>query len=103
MEDNNFHFKFKNGNNYNITKNSMLATKSSGGKGWNCLIYGDKEIPKNRVSKWKLKINSNQTSKGSTDFLIGIGPKSFKGTSYDECWSICTNGHNVCLFNKNKT
>ena len=103
LEDNNFHFKFKNGNNYNIAKNSMLATKSSGGNGWNCLIYGDKEISKNRVSKWKLKINSNQTSKGSTDFLIGIGPKSFKGTSYDECWSICTNGHNVCLFNKNKT
>ena len=103
FEDENFHFKFKNGNNYNIAKNNMLATKSSVGNGWNCLIYGDKEIPKNRVSKWKIKINANQTSKGSTDFLIGIGPKSFKGNSYDECWSICTNGYNVCLFNKNQT
>ena len=53
-----FKFKFKNGNNYNVTNNGFTATKNNGGDGWNCTIVGDKEIPKNKISKWKVKLNN---------------------------------------------
>ena len=63
-----------------------MATKY-GNTGWNCAIVGDKEIPKEKISRWKIKINKN-VSTNYNDFYIGIGPKSFKGSLYNECWSI---------------
>ena len=39
---------------------------------------GDKEIPKNKISKWIIKTNKNKTKKGNTDIAIGIGPKFSK-------------------------
>ena len=51
-----FKFKFKPGNNYNISNNGLIATKS-GDSAWNCVIMGEKEIPKDKISKWKIKIN----------------------------------------------
>ena len=83
-----FLFKFKQGNNYSVSNNGYIATKSSGGDNWNCVIVGDKEIPKDRISRWKIKINENKRSQGNSDIFIGIGPKSFNGNLYDECWSI---------------
>ena len=101
-----FHFKFKQGNNYSIYNNGFIATKSSGGNNWNCVIVGDKEIPKKRISKWKIKINGNKTKQNNndkySDIYIGIGPKSFQGNLYDECWSIFSGSSNVRLQNKNK-
>ena len=79
-------FKFRQGNNYNTSNNDLIATKF-GESGWNCAIVGDKEIPKERISRWKIKINKN-VSTNYNDFYIGIGPKSFKGSLYNECWSI---------------
>ena len=32
-----------------------MATKY-GSDGWNCAIVGDKEIPKERISRWKIKL-----------------------------------------------
>ena len=81
-----FNFKFKPGNNYNITNNDLVATKNSK-NGFNCVIIGDKEIPKDRISKWKIKINKIN-EKCNYDIYIGIGPNSFKGDLYNECWSI---------------
>ena len=97
------HFKFKQGNNYSITNNGFIATKSSGGDNWNCVIMGDKEIPKGKISKWKIKIKENKRNQGNTDICIGIGPKSFNGSLYDECWSICSIGSKVGLYNKNSS
>ena len=85
-EDEKFKFKFRQANNFNISKNGFMATKY-GSDGWNCAIIGDKEIPKERISKWKIKINKN-VSNNYNDFYIGIGPKIFKGNLYNECWSI---------------
>ena len=92
INDEIFKFKFKPGNNYDITNNGLIATKNCGGDNFNCLIIGDKEIPKDRISRWKIKINKNKNkSKNLDDYYIGIGPKSFKG--YSECWSLkSTNG-----------
>ena len=97
------HFKFKQGNNYSITNNGFIATKSSGGDNWNCVIMGDKEIPKGKISKWKIKIKENKRNQGNTDICIGIGPKSFNGSLYNECWSICSIGSKVGLYNKNSS
>ena len=36
------------------------------------------------------------------DIFIGIGPKSFQGSLYDECWSICSHIKKVNLYNKKK-
>ena len=48
---------------------------------------GEKEIPKDKISKWKIKIN--KINKSSVwDILIGIGPNNFKKSLYNECWSI---------------
>ena len=94
-EENMFYFKFKQGNNYSITNNGYIATKSSGGDSWNCVITGDKEIPKDRISKWKIKINANKRNQGNTDICIGIGPKSFQCNLYNECWSICSYGSKI--------
>ena len=67
-----FHFKFKQGNNYSIYNNGFIATKSSGGDKWNCVIVGDKEIPKNRISKWKIKINENKRCQTNGDLFTEI-------------------------------
>ena len=96
-----FLFKFKQGNNYSVSNNGYIATKSSGGNSWNCVIVGDKEIPKDRISRWKIKINENKRKQGNDDIFIGIGPKSFNGNLYNECWSICSLGTKVGLYNKN--
>ena len=98
-----FHFKFKQGKNYSISNNGYIATKSSGGDSWNCIIVGDKEIPRDRISKWKIKINEDKKYQGNTDICIGIGPKSFNGNLYDECWSICSKGSKAGLYNKNSS
>ena len=43
-------FKFRNGENYSVSNNGLIATKTSEGDNWNCTIIGDKEIAKNKIS-----------------------------------------------------
>ena len=64
----------------------MTVTKNCE-NGWNCFVFGDKEVPKNKISKWKIKINK-KISKNFWDFYIGIGPKLIKKQYYNECWSL---------------
>ena len=97
-----YKFKFKSGNNYNVINNGLVATKNNGGNAWNCVIIGDKEIPKNRISKWKIKINTH-VNENYCDFHIGIGPSTFKGNLYQECWSLYNNGSNVYLQLKDRS
>ena len=35
-----------------------MATKIRGGDNWNCTIMGNKEIPKNKINKWKIRLNN---------------------------------------------
>ena len=82
-----YKFNFKNGLNYIVNKNGLIATKNSGGKNWNCTIIGNKEIPKNQKSKWKIKLNE---TKNYCCIVIGIGPenKNNKNNFYQECWTF---------------
>ena len=98
-----YNFIFKQGNNYTVTKNGLIATKDSDNR-WDCVIIGDKEIPKNKISKWKIKINKGKSNIFNTDIVIGIGPdpKKFKNNPYLECWSIASCGNMVKLYIKSK-
>ena len=97
-----YKFKFRQGNNYNVTNNGLLATKNKGGDAWNCVIIGDREIPKNKISKWKIKISTDVIINYS-DYYIGIGPNNFKSKYYDECWSLFNYGTIVNLQMKGKS
>ena len=71
---NDFKFKFKSGINYSLNENQTIATKIKGGNAWNCTIIGDTEIPKNKISKWKIRLNEFRMNSGnSCDVIIGIG------------------------------
>ena len=61
--------------------------------------FGDKEIPKDKISKWKIKINKNKTNMKNMDIFIGIGPKSFKSNLYTECWSCLSGSDNKIKLN----
>ena len=89
-----FKFKFKTGVNYNVRENGLIVTKCSGGSSYNCTIIGDKEIPKNKISKWKIRLNEINNS----NIVIGIGPQNLnnKNDFYEECWSFfCNNSHKI--------
>ena len=98
-----FLFKFRPNlsSNYNLSGNSLIATKK-GLDEWDCAILGDQEIPKNALSKWKIRLNKISDYRlNSWSILIGIGPK-YDGTKnfHHKCYSfIC----GECSFNiKNK-
>ena len=92
-----YKFKFKKGPNYIISKNGLVASKNSGGDDWNCTIFGDKEIPKNKISKWKIKLNSE--TKQSSDIIIGIGPNNPNNEKefYKKCWSFISSNSQLIL------
>ena len=95
-ENEGYKFLFQPGNNYNVSNNGLIATKNNGKDDWNCVIIGNKAIPKDRISKWKIKINQNKRNSGNHDICVGIGPYKFKGNNfYDECWSIDSGPYNV--------
>ena len=94
-EDEVFKFKFQPGDKYDISNNGLIATKNKGNDNWNCVILGNKKIPKDRISKWKIKINENKKYSSNLDIVIGIGPNVFKHNLYDECWSIVSDSGNV--------
>ena len=59
------------------------------------------EIPRDKISKWKIKIKSN-ISTSLSDIHIGIGPKIIKSNLYNECWSVYSQCSNVYLHMKGK-
>ena len=92
-----YKFQFKPGQNYIISNNGLIATKNNGGNGWNCTVFGDKEIPKNKISKWKIKLNSD--TKQSWDIIIGIGPSNPNNEKefYKNCWSFMSSNSKLLL------
>ena len=86
---NNFKFKFKNGKNYIVSEGGLVATKNSSRSEWNCTIIGDKEIPKNQISKWKIKLNNFKIESNTCNILIGIGPENPNNeiNFYENCWT----------------
>ena len=91
-EEGKFIFKFSEGRNYSLNNTGLVATKTGGGNGWNCSIIGSKEIPKDKMSKWKIKLNNFHVKGNTWNILIGIGLKIEKNIDYfyNYCFSfIC--------------
>ena len=106
LSDNSIYkFKFKEGINYTLSNNGLIATKTSGGDSWNCSIIGDKKIPKNKISKWKIRINNFQIKNNTWNILIGIGPKNKKneGNFYNYCWTFICGQSKLSIKSGNET
>ena len=90
---NDFKFKFKSRINYSFIENQTTATKINGGDSWHCTIVGDTEISKNKISKWKIRLNEFRMKSGNYwDVLIGIGPDNPNNQNnfQKNCWTfIC--------------
>ena len=105
-EDNILYFQFKPGKNYILNNNGLIATKNNGGDNWNCTIVGNKEIPLNKVSKWKIKINNFELKSYTTrNVLIGIGPDNTNNEKefYNKCWSFICGDSQLLLKSSNLT
>jgi len=92
ISSDNFKFKFVPGMNYTVSNNGLIAIKTSGGNVWNCSIIGDREIPKNKISKWKIRLNNFEIKGNFWNILIGIGPNNLNNESnfHLKCFSfIC--------------
>ena len=88
-----FIFKFKPGQNYELSENGLIATKKNGNN-WNCTIIGDRPIPKNMKSIWKIKLNNFDNLSHNWNILVGIGPNNSQNESsfYKKCWTfVCDN------------
>ena len=85
-----FNFCFRKGINYTLSNNGKVAEKTSGSNDWNCTIVGDTEIPKNKLSKWKIKLKKFKITGNRVNILIGNGPinQDNKKYFYDYCWSL---------------
>ena len=92
-----FKFKFKQCERYNISNNGLSATKTI--DCWDYTLLGDKEIPKNKIIKWKIKLNSNVRN-DYDDFYIGIGNESSK--KINEFFSFYSGEGKIRLNNKGK-
>ena len=107
-------FKFKPGQNYSVSNYGLMATKDKGGDNWNCTIIGDKEIPKNKVSEWKIKITNFKIKNNSINIFIGIGPDNPNNETsfYHNCWNFSCGESQIAIktltrrqynnYNKNK-
>jgi len=89
-----FKFVFKQGQNYELSNDNKIATKT-GNDGFDCTIIGNKEIPKNQISQWVFKINSDVNGA----FIIGVGPDNPNNEIefYRNCWSLDINNMKLIL------
>ena len=81
-----FNFIFKDGINYWVTNSGKIASRNDGKYDFKCFIIGNKEIPKNAISRWKFKINSELKNQ----YILGIGPNNYNNEDdfYKNCWSF---------------
>lgn len=87
-------FKWKIGKNYMLSENNKIATKTNGGNLYNCNILGDIILPKNIISRWKIKLKKFlMPSCHPWDILIGVGPSNLNQNNinlYEKTWTfIC--------------
>ena len=88
-------WKWKTGPNYILSENNLIATKNYGGDAYNCNILGDIILPKNKISKWKIKLIKFVKNFIGWGILIGVGPSNinqYEQDLYDKTWTfICSN------------
>lgn len=100
-----FKFKFKEGTNYIITNFGSIATKNEGGNTWNCTVIGNREIRKNKISRWKIRLNNFEIKHNSWNILIGIGPENINNETqfYVNCWSFICGSSQLSIKSANTT
>ena len=104
-DDNFLYFQFKEGQNYILSNNGLIATKNSGGSDWNFTIVGNQEIPKNKISKWKIKLNNFEIKDNTWNVLIGIGPDNPNNEKVfcRKCWSFICGKSKIVIKNGDET
>lgn len=83
-------FKWKSGNNYSLSNDHRLATKISGGDNYNCNILGDIILSKNKISRWKIKLNKFDFS-FPWNILVGVAPSNINQNNsdlYNKTWTL---------------
>lgn len=83
-------FKWKTGNNYSLSNDQKIATKISGGTDYNCNILGNIILPKNQISRWKIKLNKYNLS-FEWNILVGVAPSNINQNNinlYNETWTL---------------
>ena len=98
INDGKYEFKFIPQDVYNIDENGVNIIKNH--EGYDGVLFGNKEIPKNKITKWKIKIKG-EVRYNYNDIFIGIGDINSK--TYDSCWSIYSACSNIRLYLKEKT
>lgn len=93
-----FSFKFLKTDNYAISYNGLIATKLFSDD-WKTSVIGDNEIPENRLSHWKIRINKMSEKKDNKwHILIGVGPNyDFSNCFHRKCWSFICGKCQLCL------
>ena len=84
-----------------ISENGLIATKK-GKNDWDCVIMGDREIPKNKISRWKIKLTYIcDYQSNSWSILVGIGPKNNGSYNFHHnCWSFICGECKINIKNK---
>lgn len=96
--ENIFKFKFREGLNYTLKNGGKIATKTGINK-WDCSIIGDKEIPINKICKWRIKLNNFEIKYNRWNVLIGIGPENIynKDDCYYKCCTFICGNSQLCM------
>ena len=98
-------FEFKPGKNYILSDKGLIATKNNGGNEWNCTIIGNKEIPKNKISNWKIRLNNFEIKGNTWNVLVGIGPDNPNNElrHHYKCWSFICGKSNISIKSGSET
>ena len=100
-------FKWKSGKNYSLSNNDLIATKTNGGSSLNCNILGDIILPKNKINKWKIKLNKYSYNKiYDWNILIGVGPSNLNQNDenlYNKTWTLICGSLNVSINSEYQT
>ena len=106
LSENNFNFHWKNGPNYILDENKLIGTKTSGSAGFNCILLGDKTLPKNSILSWKIKLKNFGEGSKNWNTLIGIAPENLNqnvSDPYNSCWTFLCSSSKLSLKSGNPT
>ena len=99
-------FKWKSGQNYTLSNNDLIVTKTKGGNSFNCNILGDIILPKNKINKWKIKLKKYTRPNDSWNVLIGVGSSNLnqnEANLYNKTWTLLCGSLNVSINSGSQT
>ena len=93
-------FKWKKGQNYTLSGNDLIATKTNGGSNHNCNILGDFILPKNQINKWKIKLKKYSITSYDWNIIVGVGPSNLnqnENNLYNKTWTFICGSSNISI------